>query len=283
MSSAMDKLLGAVKKAKQGSFEREEDFFYYPQRDVAGNGSAVIRFLPSDKDEIPFVTTYNHGFKNATTNKWFVDNCLSTIEQECPICAENSKLYASMSKEDARKFGMNRKKSFISRILVVEDKKQPDMEGKVFMFKYGQKIFDKIVDKLQPEFEDDVACNIFDLVSGADFKLKLRKVDGNVNYDKSEFADPSECEVLVFEQFNAENDPYRFLDPKKFKSAEKLQERFDFISGKKGGSLPSQPVDDDIEFDEVKPTPKKESKRVEVPKDDDDDDMLAMIQGLADD
>ena len=288
--SNMEKLLNAVKKANSGfSKDKEDDVFFYPVRDAVGNGSAVIRFLPTeDADDVPFVKLYTHGFKNATSGKWLIDNCPTTLEADCPICAANSVNYNTMSKEDARKLGMNRKVSYITRVLVVEDKKTPENEGKVFLYKFGQKIFDKIVDKLQPEFEDDKPCNIFDLVEGADFKLKIRKVDGQTNYDKSEFSDPSECEVKVFKQFTPENDIQKFLKPENFKSAEKLQARLDLVMGKASPAKPAAKSDEDKsdedKFEQIAKPEAKPSTRKEVVKEEDDDegdDIMALVKSLA--
>lgn len=292
MSTAMQKLLAAAQKAKQTSGNREDDdVFYYPVRDAAGNGSAVIRFLRTNEDEVPFITIYSHGFKGPT-NKWLIENCPTTLENDCPVCAANSELYAKMSKDDARKHGMNRKKSFISRIVVVEDKKTPENEGKVFLYKYGTKVFDKIFDKIQPEFEDDKACDVFDLKEGANFKLKIRKVDNQTNYDKSEFDSPSECELEVDSQLNDENDIQKFLKPENFKSAELLQKRLDLVLG---NSLRVAPIpaakakleddgDDDMPFDGGKPVKEtKKSKAPKVEQEDDDDDIMRLVKSLSED
>lgn len=286
MSKAMEALLGAVKKSQSGfTKDKEDDVFYYPIRDAVGNGSAVIRFLPTgNDDEVPFVKMYSHGFKGPS-GKWLIDNCPSTIEKECPVCAANSKNYATMSKDDARKLGMNRKVSFISRILVIEDKKTPENEGKVFLYKFGQKIFDKIVDKLQPEFEDDKPCNIFDLNEGANFKLKIRKYEGQTNYDKSEFDEPSVCPMSmdkVMKQFNNENNIQKFLKHENFKSAEKLQERLNIALGTVE-QRKSPAAKEEDEFEQVVKKPAPESVRKTTKVDDDDDDIMSLVKSLAED
>lgn len=267
----MDKILAAVNKAKAGGAQREEQYFYYPARDAAGNGSAVIRFLPGTTvDDVPFIKTFAHGFHvmHGDTKKWLIEECPTTIGNDCPICAENKKLWDTGLKDQQEIVRQRKRKvSYVSRILVVEDKKNPDNEGKVFLFKFGQKIFDKIADALQPEFEEDKdkACNVFDLAEGANFKFRIRKVEGQTNYDKSEFDTPSKCDVDVFSQFNAENDINKFLNPDKFKSAEKLQERYDLVVGNtsrlavKAASTQSAPA--------PAPAPaaaKQESSRVEA-------------------
>lgn len=287
MSSAMDKLLGAIKKASSSGYSKEDgDVFYYPIRDAVGNGSAVIRFLPANnEDDAPFVKIFTHGFKT-DSGKWFIDNCPTTLEGECPVCETNGKRYQTMSKDEARKAGMNRKTSFIARILVVEDKKSPDNEGKVFLYKFGKEVFDKIVDKLQPEFDDDKPCNVFSIEDGADFKLKIRKVDNQVSYDKSEFADPSECDLSekkIFAMFSEDNNPQKFLNPDQFKTYEKLQERLDFVFGKSKSSA----VSEEDEFEQVVKKSAEEEKpkssRKVVESDDEDDDIMNLVKSLADD
>ena len=273
----MDKLLAAIKKAKEGAkFDKDDQYFYYPDRDAAGNGSATIRFLPGkDDDEIPFVKLFTHGFKNAGTNKWLIENCPTSVEQDCPICCTNSELYSKMSKDEARKYGMNRKTSYISRILVVEDKKNPDNEGKVFMFKFGSKIFDKIADSLNPEFDDKEAIDVFDLKKGANFKLRIRIYEGNTNYDKSEFDSPSPCKAKI--EYTDENDIQQFIAADKFKSPENLQKRLDLVLGNVTRVAPVK---------EVEQEQPKESVRKEVKKpsnDDEDDDILKMMAKLAED
>jgi hypothetical protein len=298
MSNAMNALMAAVNKAKQsGGQEREDDTFYYPSRDAVGNGGATIRFLPgTTDDDVPFVKTYSHGFKGPT-GKWLIENCPTTLENDCPICSANSELYAKMTKDEARKFGMNRKVHFISRILVIEDKKTPANEGKVFLFKYGQKVFNKILDALQPTDEDDVKLNVYgtagDKNPWTNFKLKIRKVDGQVNYDKSEFEkEADEIDVDFRAQFNDENDIMKFVDTNQFKSPEALQKRLDLVSGnttrvaEKAPAKARQAVDD-AEEDEVYEKPKTESKRTTTKtpatSDDEDDDILLMMAKLAED
>lgn len=280
--SAMDKLLAAVNQAKHGAAKTyDTEYFYYPARDDAGNGSAIIRFLPGkDDDEIPFVKVFSHGFQGPT-GKWLIEDCPTTLGQECPICEANSEHYRTLTKDEARKHGMNRKTSFFTRILVVEDKKNPENEGKVFKYSFGTKIFEKICDALQPTFEDDKPIEVFDLKKGANFKLKIRKVDGQTNYDKSEFEAPSKCTAEI--EYNDDNDIQKFIAPSKFKTPEQLKAKLDFVLGK------SKEKDPDLkrreeEFDQVEKAIKPESKRVESPKqsdDNDDDDVLAMMRKLA--
>lgn len=289
----MSALLSAVNKARQQSVDRDEDYFYYPARDAAGNGSAVLRFLPATSDEdLPFVKIYSHAFKGPT-GKWLIDNCPTTLEQECPVCAANSQLYATMSKEDARKYGMNRKTSFISRVLVVEDKKNPENEGKVFLFKYGTKVFEKIADALQPVDEDDTKYNVFNTPDEEGpwpvFKYKIRKVDGQTNYDKSTFEASDEgLDVNFRKQFTPENEIKKFIDPAKFKSKEELQRRLDFVLGNTvrhapavAASAKAEKVDEDMPKKVEQPTKQSIRKEVAKPAQDDEDDILSLVTRLA--
>ena len=284
-NSAMNKLLAAVQKAKtNSSFDRTDEFFYYPTRDAAGNGSAVIRFLPAaNEEDVPFVKLYTHGFQGPN-GKWLIDNCLTSIDEECPVCIENGKLYASMSKDDARKYGMNRKTSYIARILVIEDKKNQEHEGKVYLYKFGTKVFDMIADALQPVDEDDAKYNVFgvegDENNWPNFKLRIRKVDGQVNYGKSTFEAGGDIEVDFMAQYTAENDPQKFIQKDQFKSADALRKRLAFV-------LVKAPEVDDRANEEVEDTQKvvKEAKvatkRVEVSTDDDTDDVMNLIRSLS--
>lgn len=289
----MEKLMSAVKKAKAtAGADREDDYFYYPARDAAGNGSAVLRFLPgTTEDDVPFVKVYSHGFKGPN-GKWLIDNCLTTLEQECPVCQENSTLYASMSKDEARKHGLNRRTNYISRVMVVEDKKNPDNEGNVYLFKYGTKIFDKIADALQPVDEDDTQYDVFNLGDGNKwpvFKFKIRKVDGQTNYDKSTFEDGNDAltDVDFKSQFNEKNEINKFVDPSQFKSFEKLKARLDMVLGKSSSPVYESRRDEEDEDEDVivkeKPhqTKTENTKRVEVSKsDEDEDDIMALVKSI---
>lgn len=289
----VSKLLAHVNKVSKKTYE--DDTFYYPVRDPAGNGSAVIRFLPAENDDdAPFIKEFSHNFKGPT-QKYLIEKCPTTIGRDCPVCAANSRNYETLSKDEARKKGMNRKTSFISRIVVIEDKKTPENVGKVFMFKYGKTIFDKIVGKLQPEFEDETAFNPFDMSGGANFKLKIRKVDNETNYDKSEFDSPSECEYSfekLKSQFNAENNIQKFLNPENFKSDEDLIKRLNIALGI--SQAPAKPApaktaldddDEDEEFNMGMPktddNPKASTRTVVNSNDDDDDDIMNMVKSLA--
>jgi len=283
MSNAMQKLLDKVNKAKSsGGFEDPHaDKFWKVESDAAGNAYAVIRFLPGKtEDDDVFVKTYSHGFQN-DAGKWFIDNCLTTLGQDCPVCNSNSVLWNSgidANKDIARK--RKRKVSYISNILVVADSKHPENEGKVFLFKYGQKIFDKIVGAMQPEFEDETPINPFDLDKGANFKLKMRRVEGFANFDKSEFDEVSA--INKKEQKNVMDSIHDigvFLAPSEFKSFDELKAKLDKVLGTSSALAPKASSKDD---DEVKPERQQRKGVHEESSGGEDDDDMAFFRTIAD-
>jgi hypothetical protein len=237
--SQIDKLTQEINKVsapKQNNGPDER--FWEPTVDKAGNGYAVIRFLPAPKGEdFPFVRVFSHGFKGPS-GSWYIENSLTTIGKPDPCSTFNTTLWNSGSesdKEQARQ--QKRKLHFISNILVIKDSENPDNEGKVFLFKYGKKIFDKINDLMHPQFDDESPINPFDLWEGANFKLKIRKVEGYRNYDKSEFdstsaisTDDDELEAI----WNQEHSLQEFIDPKNFKTYEELKTKLDRVLGVTG-------------------------------------------------
>ncbi len=237
MGSLTEKLIKQVEKLND-SGSKDDDRFWKPVMDKSGVGSAVIRFLPSPEGcELPWAQVWSHAFQGS--GGWLIDNCLTTLGQQCPVCEKNRVLWNSGSdrdKEEARK--QKRKLSYFANIYVVKDPANPDNEGKVFLYKFGKKIFDKIMAAMQPEFDDEEPINPFDFWTGANFKLKLVKKDGYWNYDKSEFAsssalfdgDDDELEK-IYKSLNNLND---FTDPKEFKSYDDLKKRLDYTLGLKG-------------------------------------------------
>ena len=213
----------------------KDDRFWRPELDKSSNGYAVIRFLPAFGDEdLPFVKLYSHAFQGP--GGWFIENCPTTIGGKCPLCETNNKLWQSgldSDKDIART--RKRKMQYISNILVISDPANPQNEGKNFLYKYGKKIFDKINEAMSPEFEDEEAINPFDFWKGADFKLKVRKVAGYINYDKSEFDSPdalfdgqdSVLEDLWKKQYSLN----AFVAPDQFKSYDELKARLDAVLG----------------------------------------------------
>ena len=233
--NSLDSLLGAAQKesAPQEKKSYVDERLWKPVMDKSGNGYAVIRFLPAPEGEdMPWAKVWNHAFQGPT-GQWYIENSLTTVGQNDPVSEYNSKLWNSgveSDKEIARK--QKRKLQYYSNVYVLEDPANPQNEGKVFLYRYGKKIFDKIMEAMQPAFQDETAVNPFDFWEGADFKLKLRKVDGYWNYDKSEFADPSalfdndeEIEALWKTEYSLAD----FTAASNFKSYDELKTRLDAV------------------------------------------------------
>ena len=262
--------------------------------DKAGNGYAVIRFLPAPAGEdVPFIRLWTHGFKGP--GGWYIENSLTTIGQQDPISEMNTRLWNSgieSDKETVRK--QKRQLNYYSNIYVVKDPANPENEGKVFLFRYGKKIFDKLNDLMNPQFEDEKPVNPFDLWTGANFKLKIRKVDGYSNYDKSEFdsaAPLSDDDDTLEKIWKSEYSLQELLDPKNFRSYDELKRRLDRALGLTTGSTPSnarQQFDDEDEtppFDTTPPQFKAAEARSAPAKAasvDEDDDDYEFFKRLAD-
>lgn len=235
LGSLTQKLVKEVEKMSNGSSGSDERL-WKPEMDKTGNGYAVIRFLPApDGEDIPWVKMYSHGFQGP--GGWYIENSLTTIGQKDPVSEYNRDLWNSgneKDKETVRK--QKRKLSYYSNIYVVSDPKNPQNEGKVFLFKYGKKIFDKIMAAMQPEFEDETPINPFDFWQGANFKVKIRKVDGYWNYDKSEFESPSslhEDDDVLESIWKKEYSLSTLIAPDQFKSYEELEKRLKYVLGQK--------------------------------------------------
>ncbi len=239
-TEGFDKLTQSLNKLNQkSSGPGPDDRFWKPEVDKAGNGYAVIRFLPEPEGEdVPFVRIWDHGFQGP--GGWFIENSLTTLGQKDPVSEYNSMLWNSgieSNKGKARK--QKRRLSFISNIYVVKDPSNPDNEGKVFLYKYGKKIFDKLNEAMNPQFEDEKPVNPFDLWEGADFKLKIRNVEGYRNYDKSELDIPAPLFDEDQELENAWKSEYKlaeFVDPSNFKTYEELQTKLNRVLGLDGAA-----------------------------------------------
>ena len=210
-----------------------DDRFWKPEIDKSGNGFAVIRFLPPvDGEDVPWARVFNHGFQGPT-GQWYIENSLTTLGKKDPVSEYNSQLWNSgieANKDIARK--QKRRLTYISNIYVVTDSKNPQNEGKVFLYKFGKKIFDKVNDVMNPEFEDESPVNPFDLWEGANFKLKIRQVEGYRNYDKSEFDKSTqlvEDETELEKIWNSEYALTEFTGDDQFKSYEDLKARLDSV------------------------------------------------------
>ena len=242
-SNSFEKLTKAIEStstnAEAGS--KDDDRFWQPEVDKAGNGMAVIRFLPApavDGDEaLPWVRYWNHGFQGP--GGWYIENSLTTLNQKDPVSEYNSVLWNSgieANKEIARK--QKRRLTYIANILIVSDPKHPENEGQIKLYKFGKKIFDKISEAMNPEFADETPLNPFDFWAGANFKIKIRQVEGYRNYDKSEFDKPSELldgddkklEALWKKEYSLKE----FVDPSQFKSYDVLKAKLDKVLGLDG-------------------------------------------------
>jgi hypothetical protein len=213
----------------------KDDRFWRPELDSSSNGYAVVRFLDTAKDEdMPFVKYYSHGFQGP--GGWYIENSRTTFGEKDPVSEMNSKLWntgAESDKDIARQ--RKRRTNFVSNIMVISDPANPSNEGKVFLYRYGQKIHNKIIEVMQPEFQDEEPVNPFDMWKGADFKLKIRKVSGFINYDKSEFASPSPLlegnDDALERIWNQQYPLNEFIDPSKYKSYDDLKSRLSEVLG----------------------------------------------------
>ena len=211
----------------------QDDRLWKPELDKSGNGYAVLRFLPAvEGEDMPWQRVWNHAFQGPG-GQWYIENSLTTLNKKDPVSEENTRLWNTgieADKEIARK--RKRKLSYYSNIFVVSDPKHPENEGKVFLFKFGKKIFDKITEAMKPEFEDEKPINPFDFWEGANFKLKIRKVDGYWNYDKSEFDSPSaikDNDDAIEQIWEKQYALKPFLAPENFKSYDELKAKLDKV------------------------------------------------------
>jgi len=295
--SSLSKLTREIEKINQpqagsGADER----LWKPEMDKSGNGYAVIRFLPApDGEDMPWAKVWSHAFKGPG-GQWYIENSLTTMGKDDPVSELNRQLWNSgrdSDKEVAR--AQKRKLSYYSNIYVVSDPAHPENEGKVFLYKYGKKIFDKLAEAMQPAFADETPIDPFNFWQGADFKLKIRKVEGYWNYDKSEFASPStlgdfdddKLEAIWKQAYSLSE----FEDAKNFKTYEQLKARLDLVLGNTAPA-PSRPVFNEEEEEVVaKPMPSeswgrevsdfREKAVAASPVADDEDDALSYFARLA--
>lgn len=301
LGSLTEKLVKEVEKMNTGSSGGADERFWKPEMDKTGVGSAIIRFLPAPEgEELPWVKMYSHAFQG--NGGWYIENSLTTIGQKDPVSEYNRELWNSGSdkdKETVRK--QKRKLSYFANIYVIKDPAHPENEGKVFLFKFGKKIFDKILNAMQPEFEDEEPINPFDFWGGANFRLKIRKVEGYWNYDKSEFDSPSallDDDDALEALWKKEYSLSAIVAPDQFKSYEDLDKRLKYVLGQKSARAAVQEQED--EYESYTQTPSKEenviaeleqsyarSKSPSLPKietsDEDEDDALSYFQRLAED
>ena len=286
--NSLDKLLGAVETENKPQEKKSyvDERLWKPEVDKSGNGYAVIRFLPAVKGEdLPWAKVWNHAFQGPT-GQWYIENSLTTIGQNDPVSEMNSAYWNSgveSDKEIARK--QKRKLQYFANIYVVSDPKHPENEGKVMLYRFGKKIFDKCMEAMQPAFEDESPINPFDFWEGANFKLKIRKVDGYWNYDKSEFAAPSALldnddalEKLWGSQYSLEE----FTSATNFKSYDELKTRLDTVlAGTTTVGNVTSVMEDEPTATVTVDTKEAPAPTVEV-KQDEEDDSIDYFQKLAD-
>lgn len=234
----INKLAAAAKEAaggdKKDNNSRNNPDIWKPTVDQLGNGYAVIRFLPSER-EVPWVRYWDHGFKGPT-GKWYIEKSLTSLDQQDPLGEYNSKLWNSGNQDDRETVRKQKRRlHYVTNIVVVSDPSAPENEGKVFMYQFGKKIFDKIQESMQPQFPGETPVDPFDLWNGADFQLKIRQVEGYRNYDRSEFKAPSQLldgdETALQAVLNQMHDIGQFLDPSSYKSYEQLQTKLFEVLG----------------------------------------------------
>ena len=289
-TSNIDKLTEELSKLTDKGPRRDDDGFWKPEVDKSGNGSAIIRFLPSPDSDVPFVRIWDHGFQGP--GGWFIEKSLTTINQACPISEYNSMLWNSGTEADKTfvRTKTKRRLSFISNIVVIKDPSRPENEGQVFLYKFGKKIFDKINDAAMPEFDDEEKVDAFSLGEGANFRLKIRNVEGYRNYDKSEFDSPSEIPEDDLEGIYNQSKPLQELvDPKNFKSYDELKTKLYRVLALGGGETANTITADELSEVKQAPAPAaapSQPAAASAPWDeqsnDDDDDGLSFFKKLAD-
>ena len=286
LGSLTQKLVQQVEKMNKGT-GGGDDRLWKPEVDKAGNGYAVIRFLPAPEgEELPWAKLYTHAFQG--TGGWYIENSLTTLGQKDPVSEYNSQLWNSgmeSDKEVARK--QKRKLSYYANIYVVKDPTNPQNEGRVMLFKFGKKIFDKITAAMQPEFEDETPINPFDFWSGANFKLKIKKVAGYWNYDSSEFdrqsalLDDDDAMEAIWKQ---EYSLAELIAPDQFKSYDELKKRLDYVLG---NTPARRVVDEEVADEEVRDEPtftpsfNRSPEPVATKTDEDEEDALSYFARLA--
>lgn len=285
-------------KTEGGAKSYADDRFWKPERDKAGNATATIRFLArTEGDELPWVKLFSHGFKGPT-GQWYIENCLTTLGQPDPVGDMNMRLWNSTtddkSPERKQARDQKRKLNYIANVLIINDPKHPEFNGQVKLFKFGKKIFDKIMNKARPTFEDETPVNVFDYWEGANFKLRMKQVDGYPSYDTSEFESPAPLAssdeailAIVKQQFKLSE----FVAPANFKTYDALKIKLESVlSGSSSGAGTAAKMAQETFAPRTPsvaapapgpsrsaPAPKAKSSPV-----DEDDDAMSYFQSIAD-
>jgi hypothetical protein len=283
-------------QGQSGSVVKEsaDPRFWYPERDKAGNGYAVVRFLPGNaEDGTPWTRYWDHAFKGPT-GQWYIEKSLTSIGLQDPIAELNSKMWNSGIESD-KAIVRTRKRNlrYVANVLVVSDPAHPENEGQVKLYRFGKKIFDKIMDAMQPQFPDEAPMNPFDMWEGADFTIKIRKVEGYPNYDASSFKSPSaisQDEAYLEDLYNKQHDMSEWTNPTNYKSYEELQKRLNLVLGEttansaQGRVQQSMELDDEIPQFENRSASAPDYRSAEpqnIPSAEDEDDIMAQFAKLA--
>ena len=274
---------------------RDDERFWQPNRDKAGNGYAVIRFLPGDANApTPWVRYWDHFFKGPT-GQWYVERSLTSIGQADPLAELNSKLWNEDGSEEAKRTVRERKRHlrYVANVLIVSDPANPENEGQVKLYRFGKKIFDKIMDAMKPQFPDEQPVNPFDMWQGADFTIKIRKVEGYPNYDASSFKSPSAIagdDEHLESLYNKQHDLTEWSDPKNFKTYDELKARLHTVLGEAAPRTVKQTMDldDEIPSFENRSAPAPEPAAaapaaITTAETTDDDDLQSFFNTLAND
>ena len=279
----INKLVEAAQEASGGKTENNnrDENLWKPTVDKAGNGYAVIRFLPSESD-VPWVRYWDHGFKGPT-GKWYIEKSLTSIGQTDPLGELNSRLWNTGNEEDRETVRKQKRRlHYVTNILVVSDPSAPENEGKVFMYQFGKKIFDKIQDMMSPQFPGETPVDPFDLWGGADFHLKIRNYEGYRNYDRSEFKAPAPLfegdETRLQAVLNQLHDINVYVNPDNYKSYDELKNKLNDVLGQSALS-----VKETVAVDTVDNTPPWDPApaTAEAAGDDGDEDAMSFFQKLA--
>jgi len=277
----INKLVEAAQEANGStkSNNNRDENLWKPTVDKAGNGYAVIRFLPAES-EVPWVRYWDHGFKGPT-GKWYIEKSLTSLGQQDPLGELNSKLWNTGNEEDRETVRKQKRRlHYVTNILVISDPSAPENEGKVFKYQFGKKIFDKIQDLMQPQFPGETPVDPFDLWNGADFQLKIRNVEGYRNYDRSEFKEPSQLfdgdEVQLQATMNQLHDINEYVDPSSYKSYEELESKLKDVLGETA----PRTVKEEVALDNETP-PWSAPETAESVKEGEEEDAMSYFQKLA--
>lgn len=288
--AALAKLVGAASEVSSGKKSYDDDRIWNPAVDKAGNGYAVIRFLPQpDGEDLPWVRYWDHGFKGPT-GRWYIEKSLTSINEPDPVAESNALLWNSGVESDKDIARIRKRRlHYVSNVLVISDPANPENEGKVKLFKYGKKIFDKIMDVMQPQFQDEEPINPFDLWGGANFRIKIRNVEGYRNYDKSEFDSPTELfggdEDKLKDIYDGLYSLKEFIDPANYKSYADLKRKLievlgeEAVNGMKSTTLMADTAEPNV--GKVSTRDDDDDTVTESFSESDDDDNLSFFAKLA--